>query len=168
MKGFGDRQKLPPSLSETKNYPFDGAANPNHRLHQSPNFSSLIPTNAIRWRLPAVVYDSDCIAFFKYTLTLRERMERGEEDDERREASIASAASLRPNFKPKSGLTPSQLSKFQVYLDLLSIWLFLFHRSSNVLYQTVWFRDQSNINLSDSISNYYISNQLTVELIWLL
>ncbi|CAA3028975.1 Hypothetical predicted protein [Olea europaea subsp. europaea] len=39
-------------------------------------------------------------------------MERGE-DDERREASIASAASLRPNFKPKSGLTPSQLSKFQ-------------------------------------------------------
>lgn len=41
-------------------------------------------------------------------------MERGEADDGRREASIASAASLMPNFKPKSGLTPSQLSKFQV------------------------------------------------------
>ncbi|CAI9763532.1 unnamed protein product [Fraxinus pennsylvanica] len=40
-------------------------------------------------------------------------MERGEEDDERREASIASAESLRPNFKPKSSITPSQLSKFQ-------------------------------------------------------
>ncbi|XP_022894634.1 uncharacterized protein LOC111408986 [Olea europaea var. sylvestris] len=40
-------------------------------------------------------------------------MERGEDDDERREASIASAASSMSNFKLKSGLTPSQLSKFQ-------------------------------------------------------
>ncbi|KAL2504380.1 hypothetical protein Adt_20001 [Abeliophyllum distichum] len=39
--------------------------------------------------------------------------DREEDEDERREASIASAASLRPNFKPKSGVTPSQLSKFQ-------------------------------------------------------
>ncbi|KAG6392615.1 hypothetical protein SASPL_146839 [Salvia splendens] len=36
-----------------------------------------------------------------------------EEADERREAAIASAACLRPNFKPKSGITESQLSKFQ-------------------------------------------------------
>ncbi|KAL6520113.1 hypothetical protein OROHE_017256 [Orobanche hederae] len=33
--------------------------------------------------------------------------------DERREAAIASSASLRPDFKPKSGLTESQLAKFQ-------------------------------------------------------
>ncbi|KAL3618960.1 hypothetical protein CASFOL_037188 [Castilleja foliolosa] len=36
-----------------------------------------------------------------------------QEVDERREAAIASSASLRPNFKPKSGLTESQLAKFQ-------------------------------------------------------
>ncbi|KAL7141682.1 hypothetical protein ABFS83_08G070300 [Erythranthe nasuta] len=36
-----------------------------------------------------------------------------QEADERREAAIASSVSLRPNFKPKSGLTQSQLSKFQ-------------------------------------------------------
>ncbi|PIN16508.1 hypothetical protein CDL12_10851 [Handroanthus impetiginosus] len=36
-----------------------------------------------------------------------------EEADERREAAIASAISLRPNFKPKKGLTEAQLSKFQ-------------------------------------------------------
>ncbi|KAI3451777.1 hypothetical protein Pfo_008442 [Paulownia fortunei] len=36
-----------------------------------------------------------------------------EEADDRREAAIASAASLRPNFRSKSGLTESQLSKFQ-------------------------------------------------------
>ncbi|KAG6394368.1 hypothetical protein SASPL_144952 [Salvia splendens] len=36
-----------------------------------------------------------------------------EEADERREAAIASAACLRPNFKPKSGITEAQLSKFQ-------------------------------------------------------
>ncbi|XP_060194469.1 uncharacterized protein LOC132623697 [Lycium barbarum] len=36
-----------------------------------------------------------------------------EEDDGRREAAIASAPSLRPNFTPKKGLNPSQLSKFQ-------------------------------------------------------
>ncbi|XP_019182454.1 PREDICTED: uncharacterized protein LOC109177532 [Ipomoea nil] len=36
-----------------------------------------------------------------------------EEDDERREAAIASAPSLRPNFRPTSGITSDQLSKFQ-------------------------------------------------------
>ncbi|XP_012855952.1 PREDICTED: uncharacterized protein LOC105975316 [Erythranthe guttata] len=36
-----------------------------------------------------------------------------QEADERREAAIASSVSLRPNFKPKTGLTESQLSKFQ-------------------------------------------------------
>ncbi|KAH6784637.1 hypothetical protein C2S52_009596 [Perilla frutescens var. hirtella] len=36
-----------------------------------------------------------------------------EEADDRRETVIASAASLRPNFKPKTGITESQLSKFQ-------------------------------------------------------
>ncbi|XP_057784255.1 uncharacterized protein LOC131001694 isoform X2 [Salvia miltiorrhiza] len=42
-------------------------------------------------------------------------MERGsrEEADERREAVISSATSLRPNFKPNPGITESQLSKFQ-------------------------------------------------------
>ncbi|XP_051127009.1 uncharacterized protein LOC127248613 isoform X2 [Andrographis paniculata] len=45
-----------------------------------------------------------------------EAMERGiEEDaaDRRRESAIASAASLRPNFKPRRGLSEAQLSKFQ-------------------------------------------------------
>lgn len=37
-----------------------------------------------------------------------------EEADERREKVIASAASLRPNFKLTSGVNESQLSKFQV------------------------------------------------------
>ncbi|GFP97425.1 hypothetical protein PHJA_001886600 [Phtheirospermum japonicum] len=36
-----------------------------------------------------------------------------QEADERREAAIASSASLQPNFKPKRGLTESQLAKFQ-------------------------------------------------------
>ncbi|KAJ8545885.1 hypothetical protein K7X08_018468 [Anisodus acutangulus] len=36
-----------------------------------------------------------------------------EEDDGRREAAIASAPSLQPNFNPKKGLNPSQISKFQ-------------------------------------------------------
>ncbi|KAL3525477.1 hypothetical protein ACH5RR_013849 [Cinchona calisaya] len=35
------------------------------------------------------------------------------EEDERREVSIASAASLQRNFTPKSHITQSQLSKFQ-------------------------------------------------------
>ncbi|CAN4083192.1 unnamed protein product [Withania somnifera] len=36
-----------------------------------------------------------------------------EEEDERREAAIASAASLQPNFIPKKGVNPAQISKFQ-------------------------------------------------------
>lgn len=43
-----------------------------------------------------------------------ERETEQEVEDERREAAMASAASLRPNFKPKSGLTEAHLSKFQV------------------------------------------------------
>lgn len=41
-----------------------------------------------------------------------------EEADERREAVMASAASLRPDFKLKSGINESQLSKFQVSQQL--------------------------------------------------
>ncbi|MCD7457884.1 hypothetical protein HAX54_036521 [Datura stramonium] len=36
-----------------------------------------------------------------------------EEDDRRREAAIASAPSLQPNFTSKKGLNPAQISKFQ-------------------------------------------------------
>ncbi|KAK4367973.1 hypothetical protein RND71_011765 [Anisodus tanguticus] len=36
-----------------------------------------------------------------------------EEDEGRREAAIASAPSLQPNFTPKKGLNPCQISKFQ-------------------------------------------------------
>ncbi|OIT38044.1 PREDICTED: uncharacterized protein LOC109239953 isoform X2 [Nicotiana attenuata] len=36
-----------------------------------------------------------------------------EEDDGRREAAIASAPSLQPNFTSKKGLNPAQISKFQ-------------------------------------------------------
>ncbi|XP_055803619.1 LOW QUALITY PROTEIN: uncharacterized protein LOC129872725 [Solanum dulcamara] len=36
-----------------------------------------------------------------------------EEDDGRREAAIASAPSLQPNFTTKNGVNPAQISKFQ-------------------------------------------------------
>ncbi|XP_059643303.1 uncharacterized protein LOC132285150 isoform X2 [Cornus florida] len=42
-----------------------------------------------------------------------------EEEDERREAAIASAPSLQPNFRPV-GVTQSQLTKFQEYLTSLA------------------------------------------------
>lgn len=44
----------------------------------------------------------------------------GQEEDERREAVIASAPSLQPNFEPKGGITQAQLSKFQVSFRYLS------------------------------------------------
>ncbi|KAL8472599.1 hypothetical protein ACS0TY_029707 [Phlomoides rotata] len=46
-------------------------------------------------------------------ITVAMERETEEEADRRREAAIASSASLRPNFKPKSGVTDPQLSKFQ-------------------------------------------------------
>ncbi|KAI5684298.1 hypothetical protein M9H77_05526 [Catharanthus roseus] len=36
-----------------------------------------------------------------------------EDEEQRREAAIASAASLQSDFKPKNGVTSAQLSKFQ-------------------------------------------------------
>lgn len=50
-----------------------------------------------------------------------------EEEDERREAAIASAPALQPNFK-SSGVTKDQISKFQVKFLLFhgEIGLFFF------------------------------------------
>lgn len=44
-----------------------------------------------------------------------EMEEKDVDDDERREAAIASAVSLQSNFKPRGGVSSAQLSKFQVF-----------------------------------------------------
>jgi len=46
-------------------------------------------------------------------------LQKGEEEDEKREEAIASNPSLQPNFKPKR-VTQDQLSKLQVCMIVIS------------------------------------------------
>lgn len=73
---------------------------------------------------PALILSKAC-SYFGIAGKVRRsaKMEGGSEEDAREAAMAAAAASLRPNFKPKGGLTEAQLAKFQVLVQFQATWI---------------------------------------------